>query len=97
MRIDLNIYRETVDVRLGMGDSQLIHEVQHALRDARIPFTATRADGRWEISSEYITQVDAALEMFEPSWTIQADSRLALVREDSRIRQEVVGTTIDFV
>ena len=91
MIIDLNIRRETVDVRLEPSDGQSLHEVQRTLRTARIPFTTVRTDGRWEISSEHIMQVGAALELFELNWTTQADSRLALVREDNRIRQELVG------
>ena len=91
MIIDLNIRRETVVVRLEPADGQPLREVQRAMRTARIPFTTVRADGRWETGSEHVMQVANALGVFEPNWTAQAASRLALVREDSRVRQELVG------
>ena len=91
MRVDLNIRREAISVLLEDGDGQSIREIQRTLRMARIPFTAVRADGRWEIDSEHIVQIADVFEVFKPDWTTQASSRLALVREDNRAQQELVG------
>ena len=91
MRIDLNIRRETVSVRLEHGDSQSTREVQRALRVARIPFTTVGANGRWEIGSEHMVKLADALGAFGPDWTTQATLRLDLLHEDNRTRQELVG------
>ena len=91
MRVDLNIRREIISVWLDPADGYSTREIQRALRFARIPFATVSASGQWQIRSEHIEHIADALEIFKPSWTRQAADRLALVREDSRAQQELVG------
>ena len=91
MRVDLNVHRETVVVELDSSDDLTLHEVQRVLRVARIPFTTVSADGRWEIGAKHIVRVTDAFGTSGVQLTAQAASRLALLREDTRLREEPIG------
>ena len=91
MKVNLNVKREKIDLRLEIEDEFSPRAIQHVLRSAGIQFSAISFTGQWEIQSEFIEQLSRALDQFAPVWDVRALERLTRFREDIRIREIVDG------
>ena len=89
MKVDLNVGRETIDVRLEPGDDLSPREIQRALRNAGIQFSTVSSKGQWQLPSRQIQQLLGALAQFTPLWDARALERLTHVHQDNRLKNIV--------
>ena len=91
MKVKLNVWRETIDIRLEPEDDSPPREIQRALRSAGIQFSTVSAKGQWELQSHQILPLAGALELFSPQWDPRASERLRHMQADKRLMEAMEG------
>ena len=91
MKVSLNIRREILDVQLEPEDALSPRMIQSSLRRARVPFKTVYWKGRWQVPSQCIEELSAALTQFSASWDQRSEERLLNVRQDNQFRRMAVG------
>jgi len=90
MKVELNLARESLTLRLEGNDAVSTREVQSALRAGGVAFVTLDARGVWQIGSAQITALQSALSTFSPEWSPPAEKRLAIVHEDALSREGIL-------
>ena len=91
MKVNLNVRRETIDIRLEPEDGLSPKDIQKALRNAGIQFSTVSSKGQWQLPSQQMQRLAEALDQFSPLWDARALERLTHLQEDNRLREIVDG------
>ena len=91
MKVNLNVRRETIDIRLEPEDGLSPKDIQKALRNAGIQFSTVSSKGQWQLPSQQMQRLAGALDQFSPLWDARALERLTHLQEDNRLREIVDG------
>lgn len=91
MQIDLRSGNDTLVIRLGENDNISAKNIQAILRDANIKFATLSAAGIWEVGASSVERIHEVFSEFNPSWSREATSRLARVRQ---VREEQKGSEL---